>query len=142
MFDIKQLEIKDTAEYHVTNARGEPQFVNGQPVTITVHSPGTKVAAQAQFERQERSSNRLTAAISGRAEKRTESEDRKERAEYLAKLTASLNNFAFEGGPAALYAYPKLRFIADGLEKFYNDMGNFAPDSASVSSNMSGTQPG
>ena len=142
MFDINKLAIKDSADWHVTDAKGKPQFNGETPITITIHSPGTKKAAQAQFAKQSKSTDRLTAAIGGKTEARTEEQDRQERADFLAEVTASLNGFNFPGGAVELYKHPKLRFIADGVEKFYNDMGNFAPDSASNVSNTSGTQPG
>lgn len=142
MFDITKLAIKDTAEFHVTDAKGKPQFNGETPITITVHSPGTKKAAQAQFAKQSKAMDRLTAGMGGKTEARTEEQDRQERADFLAEVTASLNGFEFHGGAAALYKNPKLRFVADGVEKFYNDMGNFAPDSDANVSNMSATQPG
>ena len=142
MFDIKQLEIKDTHDVPVTNAKGEAQFDGETPLTITIYSPGTKVAAQAQFEQQTKATDRLTAAIGGKSENQTEAESRKENAEFLAKITKSLNGFSYEGGPTALYANPKLRFIAASVRKAFDDVGNFAPDSVSNVSSMQVTQPG
>lgn len=142
-FDINALEIRDTADWHVVDAKGSPQFdAKGNPITITLHSPGTKIASQAQFEHKEKTQNRLFAGMGGKADKRTEAEERAERADLLAKITHSLNGFTYQGGAAALYKNPKLRFIADGVDKFYSDMGNFAPESGSSLTSSSGTQPG
>lgn len=143
MFDINKLAIVDSADFHVTDAKGEPQYdESGNPITITIASPGTKQAAQAMFEHKEKTSARFTAAIGGKAEKRTEAEERKERAALLAKVTVGLNGFSYQGGAEALYAHPKLKFVADGVDKFYGEMGNFAPPSTPASSSTSDTQPG
>lgn len=143
MFDFNKLALLDSADYHVTDAKGELQYDEaGNPITITVHSPGTKIASQAMFEHKEKTSARLFAGMGGKAEKRTEAEERKERAVLLAKLTKSCNNFEYPGGAEALYANPKLKFNADGLDKFYGEMGNFAPPSTPASSSTSDTQPG
>ncbi len=142
MFDINKLAITDSAKYHVTDAKGEPQYDGETPITITIASPGTKKAARAQFKRDEARSARVIGAMGGKTSKRTEQDEIKERAEFLAEITESLDGFDFPGGAKALYATLPLRHIADGVEKFFNDGGNFSADSVSDASNMSGTQPG
>lgn len=137
MYDINKLAILDKADYTVTDAAG-----NEQPVTITIASPGTKKAAKAQFKRDEARSARVLGAMGGKASKRTEQDEINERAQFLADITESLNGFDYPGGPKALYSNLPLGHIADGVEKFYNDRGNFSPDSVQTASNMSGTQPG
>lgn len=135
MFDIRKLAIGDTADWHVTDAAGIPQYHDAektQPVTITVISPGTKRAAAAEFRRNEARSSRLLGAMGGKASKRNEDDDVKERAEFLAEITHSLNGFDFPGGAKALYMDLPLGHIADGVEKFYNDRGNFIPASTTA----------
>lgn len=142
-FDINKLAIGDRADYHVTDANGDPQYDDaGKPITITVASPGTKKAAKAQFKRDEARSARVIGAMGGKTSKRTEVDDVNERAQFLADITESTNGFEFPGGPLALYKNLPLGHIADGVEKFYGDRGNFSPDSAPTSSSTSGTQPG
>jgi hypothetical protein len=142
MFDITSLEIGDTAKYHVTDAKGDPQYTShptdfnekGEPVqipvTITVASPGTAKASRAQFKRDQARNARVIGDMSGKVSKRTEVDEAKERADFLASITESLDGFDYPGGAKALYLNPKLGHIADGVEKFYNDRGNFTGDSA------------
>lgn len=129
MFDIKSLQTADTAVYHVTNAKGVPQYDGEIPITITAYGPGTKRAAQAKFDFDQKTRARTLDSIGGKVATRTEAEERKERAEYLGQLVQSLDGFSYEGGASALFADPKLRFVADGFEKWWNDAGNFSGNS-------------
>ena len=141
-FDILELETIDTAQFHVKDAKGRPKFSkNGDPITITAYGPGSKVAAQAKFAYDSKRSDRTIEKIGGKVESRTEDVDRRERAAYLGQLVASLD-FPYAGGAAALFANPKLRFLADDFEKWWNDAGNFTADSPSDASSSSDTQPG
>lgn len=143
MFDISKLEITDSGKHQVTDAKGEVQYDEaGNPITITVVSPGTKKAAKAQFKRDEARSARVLGAMGGKTSKRTEDDEIKERAAFLAEVTESLDGFDYPGGAKALYSNLKLGHIADGVEKFFNDRGNFSADSVSVASNTSDSQPG
>jgi hypothetical protein len=144
-FDINKLEIDDNGKYHVTDAKGNPQYLDADesiPVTITLISPGTKKAAKAQFERDEARSARVLGSMAGKKSKRTEDDEIRERAKFLADVTVSLDGFEYPGGAEALYRNLKLGHIADGVEKFFNDRGNFTADSAMNSPNTSGTLPG
>lgn len=127
-FDINKLAIADSAKYHVTDAAGNPQYFDDeqtQPVTITVISPGTKKAAAAEFKRNEARSARLIGGMAGKTSKRTEQDEINERANFLADITVSLDGWDFQGGALALYKNLPLGHIADGVEKFFNDRGNF-----------------
>lgn len=138
-FDIRKLAIAATADYHVTDAAGNPQYLDAaetQPVLITVHSPGTKKAAAAEFKRNEARSARLIGGMAGKTSKRTEQDEINERAQYLADITATMN-FDYTGGPLALYKDLPLGHIADGVEKFHGDRGNFISDSPTTSPSTS-----
>lgn len=145
MFDINKLAIADSAPWHVTDAAGNPQYLDAeqtQPVTITVISPGTKKAAAAEFKRNESRSARVMGAMAGKTSKRTEVDEINERAAFLAEIASGLNGFDYPGGAKALYQNLPLGHIADGVEKFYGDRGNFIGTSATGSPSTSGTQPG
>jgi hypothetical protein len=138
-FDINKLRIKDTAPYHVTDAAGKPQYFDAeetQPVTITVHSPGTKKAAAAEFKRNEARSARVIGQMGGKTSKRTEVDEVNERAAFLAEIAGELNGWDFPGGAKALYQDLTLGHIADGVEKLYSDRGNFVADSVPTSPSM------
>jgi len=142
-FDITSLEIADSGKYHVTNAKGDPQYdTKGNPITITVTSPGTKKATRAQFKRDEARSARVVGQMAGKNSKRTEDDEVRERAGFLAEITESLDGFSYAGGPVELYKNLKLGHIADGVEKYFNDRGNFSVESPGDVSNMSATSHG
>jgi len=130
MFDITSLQIADTATYHVTDAKGTPQYDGETPITITIHSPGVKKASAAKFALEKKRSERVFTKMSGKDDGMTEADERRERAVFLAEITASLNGFEYKGGAAELYANPRLQHIANGVEKLFGDLGNFAPSSA------------
>jgi len=141
-FNIKKLAIADSAKYHVTDAGGDPQYDDkGNAITITVAGPGTKKAARAQFKRDDARSLRVIGQMGGKTSKRTEDDELRERAEFLADITEAMD-FDYEGGARALYMDRPLGHIADGVEKFYNDRGNFSQASDPTVSNTSATQPG
>jgi hypothetical protein len=126
-FDILKLAIADAAKWHVTDAAGNPQYLDAeetQPVLITVISPGTRKAAAAEFKRNEARSARVMGSMAGKTSKRTEVDEINERAAFLAEIASELN-FEFPGGAKALYQNLPLGHIADGVEKFFNDRGNF-----------------
>lgn len=141
MFDINALKTGNTAKYHVKDAKGRLQYDGDKPVTITAHGPGTKKAAQAKFNYDTARSERTLKGIGGTAEERTEAQERRERAEYLAQLVASLD-FDYSAGAAALFADPDLRYLADDFEKWWNNAGNFSAGSESSASNTQVMQPG
>lgn len=145
MFDITALEISDSGKYHVTDAKGNPQYADKAqtlPITITIASPGTKKAAKAQFKRDEARNARVMGAMAGKNSKRTEADEIAERAAFLAEITESLDNFDYPGGSVALYKNIKLGHIADGVDKYFGDRGNFYEVPESDSSNTSDSSPG
>jgi hypothetical protein len=145
MFDITKLEIEETGKYHVTDAKGNPQYADADmtiPITISAISPGTKRAAAAVFKRDELRSARVMGLMAGKNSKRTEDDENRERAQFLAQLATSLDNFEYPGGAVALFSNLKLGHIAEGFEKWWNDRGNFVADSPTISSNTSVTSPG
>jgi len=131
-FDIRTLAISKTGEVPVRNAQGEKQYdADGKLLTITVHSPGTKAFNAAQHSRNLRNSDRMVNKMQGKADgKQTADDAIEERAEFLAAITVSFNNFGIEGltGKAAfakVYEDLELGHIADDVEKFIGDRANF-----------------
>lgn len=131
-FDIRSLAISSTGDVPVRNAQGEKQYdVYGKPLTITVHSPGTKVANAAQHTRNLRNSDRMVNKMQGKADGKQTAEDAtEERAEFLTAITISFNNFDVEGltGKAAfasVYGDLELGHIADDVEKYFGERANF-----------------
>lgn len=142
MFDIESIAIADSAKWHVTDAKGKPQYDGDTPITITIHSPGTPKAAQAQFNYAKKRQERTMQQIGGKTIEWKESDERRERAEFLAEITISLDGFQYRGGAPALYSNIKLPHVADGVQKTFNELGNFSADSVTDALSMSVTQPG
>jgi len=147
MASLKKLAITSTGVFLVRDAAGKlVEDENGQ-WSITVHSPGTKQFQKAKHAYDEKRSNAL-AAIMGRDDsKRTPEDDARDVADFLAAVTVSFNNFDYEGKKGheaykAAYMDIEIGHVADGLNKFLGDRGNFLPTKADDSSNTSDKSPG
>lgn len=148
-FNIKNLAIANTADMPVRDASGEPQFDgDGNAVTITLYSPGSKEYQKAKHAAEERNSTRVFSRMQGRGENKLSAQDKvTERAEFLAACTASFNNFddGDTGGYELFkrtYADIEIGHIADDAERFLNDRGNFKKVSQPNSPSTSGTLHG
>lgn len=148
-FDFATLEISDSATYQVTDARGNDVVIGGKPLTLAIASPGTKKAVAAQFKRDENRNARMVGSMAGVKSKRTADDDMRERTEFLMAITegCSHSNITYKGKSGldairAMYLEPKLGHVADGVEKFHHDRGNFSPDSSPASSSTSDTPHG
>lgn len=148
-FDFATLEITDSGTCPVTDARGNEININGRPLTLTVASPGTKKAVAAQFKKDEARNARVMGMAAGAKSKRTADDELRERADFLMAITegCSHSNVTYKGKTGldairAMFLEPKLGHIADGVEKYHYDRGNFSPDSSPASSSTSDMQPG
>ena len=149
MFNLKKLAIAATADMIVRDAAGEAQLDDaGLPLSITMHSPGTKAYQKAKHASEERNNNRVFSRMQGKAESKQTAEDKiAERAEFLASVTISFNNFGYEDKRGyemfkAAYGDIEIGHIADDADKFLGDRGNFWKASPKVSEPMFDTQPG
>ena len=149
MKNLKSLAIEPTGKFKVTDARGTVQYQeDGEtPLTITTHSPGTKTFQAALHAFNERKSGGLAALMKGKDEKRDPAADARDLAVFLAAVTISFDGFDYEGriGNAAYraaYEDIEIGHIADGLNKFAGDRGNYLPEQATTSSDSSASQPG
>lgn len=131
-FDIRTLAIAKTGVMAVRNAAGEKQFDDaGNPLTITVHSPGTKKFNQASHDVRTANSDRMVSKMQGKADgKQTADDEITEGADFLSAITISFDNFGsgdltghdlFE----SVYANLEIGHIADDVRKFINDRANF-----------------
>lgn len=149
MKNLKSLAILPVGKYEVTDAADAVQYQEDgkTPLTITVHSPGTKIYQAALHSYTEKKSGGLSALINGKDSKRTPDADTKDLAAFLAAVTISFDGFDYEGmqGNAmfrAAYEDIEIGHIANGLNKFLGDRGNFLPEQATTSNDSSASQPG
>ena len=125
-FNLADFEASDTAVLDVQNKKDDgPLLVNGQPVQIVLHSPGSADYIRAEAKANQAVQARTFAALRGKAVKSTPEEDRQKNAEKLAACTVELRNFPVEGGALAVYNNPKLGYITAQVDRFLSDWGNF-----------------
>lgn len=125
-FNLADFEAADTAVLDVQNKKDDgPLLVNGQPVQIVLHSPGSAEYIRAEAKANQAAQARTFAALRGKPVKETPEEARQKNADKLAACTVELRNFPIDGGALALYNNPKLGYITAQVEKFLSDWGNF-----------------
>lgn len=140
MFALSKIAVVDKATIHIKDADGAKQYGDDkQPVTITVHSPGSAGAEHAKDEQ-------LKRALDRRKRKgdrpMTGAELRDETAEYLADMTDSASqnwSLTEDGAPLtshddfkALYLTSNLGFIKDQVATEIGDWGNFTQSSETI----------
>ena len=125
-FNLADFEASDTAVLEVQNKKDDgPLMVNGRPVQIVLHSPGSAEYIRAEAKANQAAQARTFAALRGKPVKETPEEARQKNADKLDACTVKLCNFPIEGGALALYNNPKLGYITAQVEKFLSDWGNF-----------------
>lgn len=149
MKSLKSLAILPVGKYEVTDAKGNVQYQEDgkTPWTITHHSPGTKTYQAALHDFNAKKSGGLAALFKGKEEKRDAGADARDLAVFLAAITISFDGFDYEGktGNAqfrAAYEDIEIGHIADGLNKFAGDRGNYLPEQATTSNDSSASLPG
>jgi hypothetical protein len=135
MFDITKEAVDDTATIHLKNAAGELLFADAareKPVQIIIYGPGSKAYGLVESRQSTRAVKRMQ-DNDGKISVAPFEERQRETAEDLAAITLRFENFTYppaakaEGQElfAAVYADPKLGFIAKQVAKFVGDWGNF-----------------
>lgn len=149
MKNLKSLAILPVGKYEVTDAKGNVQYQEDgvTPLTITHHSPGTKIFQSALHDFNAKKNGGLAALMKGKDEKKDPAADARDLAVFLAAITISFDGFDYEGrvGNAAYRAaYEDLEIghIAAGLNTFAGDRGNYLPEQATTSNDSSASQPG
>lgn len=131
--NLRIFAIAATGTMPIRDAAGVPQFAeDGEtPLTITMHSPGSRVYQRAKHAADQRNNERVMARMQGKAaDKQSAEEKAAERAELLAACTISINGADLDGETGhdafkKLYSDPELGHIADDADKFLGDRGNF-----------------
>ncbi len=127
-FEITSLAAKDTFTLELLNANDEPLLdAGGNPLSVTIYGPGSKVYAKAQAARTQRLMDRM--AKRGKVKLSAE-EQQRENAEFLAACTVSFNGWAYQGKAdreaiEAAYNDPSIGFIAEQVNKAIGDWANF-----------------
>lgn len=157
-FDIRKIAIGATGKMPVRDVEGNPVFDDeGNPLTITFYGPGSLVWVRAKAETQ----NEVMEEMQAEAEAAKEAEKNKKKggkpepkpeidleaahrrtAKLLARVTVSLDNFDYPGGPEALFNDPAFGHITEDANSWVVKRGNFKQSSASSSASTSDTQPG
>lgn len=133
-FDISTLSAAETGTLELVTPGGD-ELLNdkGEPCTITVFSPGTK-----QYQKALSAKNRAVYEFVKRGgRKMKDGEQREIDARFLADITASFNGFGYKDLKGyemfkALYSDETIGFIAEQVNGFVNDWGNFTRKPAKV----------
>ena len=149
MKSLKSLAILPVGKYKVTDAAGNVQYQeDGEtPMTITLHSPGTKKFQSALHDFKAKKTGSMASIMKGKNDKDDPDAEVRDLAVFLAAVTISFDGFDYEGrvGNAAYraaYEDIEIGHIADGLNKFLGDRGNFLPEPVTTSNDSSASQPG
>lgn len=149
MKNLKSLAILPVGKYQVTDAKGNVQYQEDgvTPLTITHHSPGTKIFQSALHDFNSKKSGGLSALLKGKEEKKDPAADARDLAVFLAAITISFDGFDYEGrvGNAAYRAaYEDLEIghVAAGFNQYAGDRGNYLPEPVTTSTDSSDSQPG
>jgi hypothetical protein len=133
VFDLSQFELQDIAVLTLQNIdRTDDLLINGQPVRITIHGPGSPHGVKALHKAGQLAALRFQALMRGKVDKNAATAAEAERIDKLASLTFSVENFPVPGGAAAIYGNPKLIDITDQVEAFFNDKANFSKPSSTT----------
>lgn len=135
-FDITRKRASETGEIELKNGDGSPMIDDdGNPLSVTVHGPGSKVWQQAsaemnrkRAERLRKNGGKLEAALDNATE---------DQIEFLTRVTISFNGWEYPvekgGAPNAMfracYADDTLGFIRDHLFAEVNDWAGFTSSS-------------
>ena len=133
---IRKYAVSETATLHLQDAEGNLIYADeeeSRPVEIVLYGPGSKEFAAAQQRRQDAMVSKLQRG--SRAKKLTQEEAEKMRLEFLVQCTASSNNLELDGQTGtelyrAVYSDRSLGFIADQVDRFMGDWGNFSTSAA------------
>lgn len=140
MSDIRKHAVEETGVLHLRDASDELMYAEGEdgkpdtskPMTVTLYSPGSKPYAKAQA----RNSNRMVDKLKkkGKADQTAE-QKAQEIADFLADCTKSMENIDYDGltGDAlfkSVYADVSIGFVAEQVNKWLGDWGNFSKGSA------------
>lgn len=138
--NIKTKAVAATSFLHLKDASDSLMFTEPtdgtqpQPVGVTIFGPGSKEFQQAQVKVNNRAVQRLQKR--GKFEQTVEGK-LKEQAEYLADITQSFQNLAYDSltGRAlalAVYGDPSIGFIGDQVAEHVKEWGNFSGTSSTT----------
>lgn len=129
-FDPKQYELEDVGVLEVLDATGADNMLgeDGKPVTIRVYGPGSKQGVKAMHLSGKQTQLRMTGLLRGKVSRNAAEEADQERVEKLVMITESISgNFPIP--VAEVYANPKLCYISDQVDAFFNEKSNFSKTS-------------
>jgi len=142
-FDVTKFELEDSAVLILQNAAGDDDLqFDGKVVTVRVWGPGSKQGVRAMHVAGRHAAMRMAGIVRGKVSKNAAEDADTEKVEKLTMITAEFTNFPYEGGAQAIYANPKLCYIADQVDAFFGDKANFSKPSTPNSGLTSDTGPG
>jgi hypothetical protein len=139
MFDITKTKVAETGRVMLTDAEEAPLFGDDKKqCAVVVYGPGSKEYAKAEARKNNKVMDRLKRK--GKADASPE-EQRAQQADFLADVTVAFEGFTYPGPDPdkplegrelfrAVYMDRSIGFIADQVQAFVGDWGNFSGKSA------------
>lgn len=122
--DLSAYFIDLTASVEIDLPDGEPMMFGGERVSIEIYSPASKEHARAMAERERFLTNKTLRAMGNSKKRNADDNDDESRIKFLTAITAAVHNFPVMTAEA-IYAEPRLRYIADQVDAFAGRLGNF-----------------
>lgn len=143
MFDITSKAVKETGLVLLNDAEGAPLMGEGGQCAIEVYGPGSKEYARAEANRSNKAVDRLKRRGKSKA---SAEEQRAEQADFLSDITIGLQHFGYSPAGEAtgkelyrqLYMDRRVGYVADQVQEYVGDWGNFTGASETSSSTSSG----
>jgi hypothetical protein len=129
--DFSAFFLSPTAPVDIELPTGGPMLFNGKQVRVNVYGPASAEFVAAADAQQRFIASRVTIKKGGGVKNTLDPEESHEQdAKFLAAVTASIDNFPYEGGPIAVYRERRLSYIADQVRAALNDQSSFFPGKA------------
>jgi hypothetical protein len=125
--DITSKAVALSGVLHLRDANDELLYEDGEAVTVTLHSPGSKQFAKASAAQQ----NRLVDKMKRKGvTAQTAEQKAAESAEFLADCTVEFKNLEYKGQVGrdlaiGVYSDTTIGFISDQVAKHLGDWSNF-----------------
>ena len=129
--DFSVFFLADTSAVEIDLPNGEPMLYRDQRVVAHVYSPSTQAFTDAKTALDRAAAKNMVAAF-GVKQKAKDTADKDADAKFLTAITASIDNFPYPGGTAAVYRDQRLKYIADQVRAHIGDLGNFFGGSANA----------
>ncbi len=126
-FEITTIAANETCTVALRDANDNSLFdADGNPLSVTIYGPGSKIYAQAKVKRD----RRVVEYVRQGRSNLSADEERREKAIDLANCTLSFNGWTYKGkadreAMEAAYSDPSIGFITEQIDRAMGSWANF-----------------